>query len=290
MRVAIAAALLTVVAACSPDQPTAPDAGCSAGACASATPAPREAIGDIRDYVVYYGSGELDSLSRFDLAIIDPSTLSSDDIAVLRGRGALVVGYLSVGEIAAGDPWLVDGTVPREWILGRNRNWGSLFVDASREGWQRLMREEMGDLIDQGFDGVFLDTVDTAIDVAPETKDGMEQLIRGLREAYPDALIVQNRGFAIAEDVADAIDAVMFEDLSTSYDFDRAEYVRVDNSGEANHMVELHERTGLPILALDYADAGDSATANRAVRIARSYGFVPAVSVIALDEIPDYRL
>jgi hypothetical protein len=116
----------------------------------------------------------------------------------------------------------------------------------------------------------------------------MISLIEGLRAAYPDALLVQNRGFEIAEEVAGSIDAVMFEDLSTSYDFDTLSYLRLDNGAEADRMVALHERTGLPILALDYAPPDDPATAARAVRIARGYGFVPAVSVIELDDIPDY--
>jgi hypothetical protein len=150
------------------------------------------------------------------------------------------------------------------------------------------MTEEAGSLLDYGFDGVFLDTVDTAIDVAPETMPGMIELIEGLRTAYPNALLVQNRGFRVAEQVAADIDAVMFEDLSTSYDFDAAEYARVDNSNEAEQMVALRERTGLPILALDYADPADHQTAARAAKIAQDYGFIPAVSVIDLDDIPDY--
>jgi len=236
---------------------------------------------------VYYGAGRLDDLARFDLAIIDPSTLTPDEVRQLEGRGTLVVAYLSVGEIEPSDPWLADGTVPRSWILGRNKNWGSLFVDANQQGWRDLMVQQAGQLLDHGFQGVFLDTVDTAIDVAPETEPGMIQLIEGLRRAYPDALLVQNRGFDIAEQVAGSIDAVMFEDLSTTYDFRRAEYERIEPSGEADRMVALHDRTGLPILALDYADPSDHATAQRAVRIARSYGFVPAVSVIQLDDIID---
>jgi uncharacterized protein (TIGR01370 family) len=246
---------------------------------------PREQIGSIGNYVVYYGAGRLDDLARFDLAIIDPATLTPDEVRDLESRGTLVIGYLSVGEIDGNDPWLADGTVPRSWILGRNKNWGSLFVDANQAGWRDLMTQQAGQLVDYGFQGIFLDTVDTAIDVAPETEPGMIQLIRGLRTTYPDALLVQNRGFDIAEQVAPSIDAVMFEDLSTSYDFTHAEYIRVDNSGEARRMVDLHDRTGLLILALDYADPSDRVTVARAVRIARSYGFIPAVSVIQLDDI-----
>jgi uncharacterized protein (TIGR01370 family) len=256
----------------------------------AAHPDVRGQMASIGNYVVYYGAGRLADLARFDLAIIDPSTLTPGEVTELEGRGTLVVGYLSVGEISPSDPWITDGTVPKSWILGRNRNWGSLFVDAGQQGWRDLMTAETGKLLDYGFDGVFLDTVDTATDVEPTYVPGMIELIEGLRAAYPDALLVQNRGFEIAEQVAESIDAVMFEDLSTSYDFDSLTYLRVDNSDEADRMVELHERTGLPILSLDYAPPEDHATAARAVRIARGYGFVPAVSTIELDDIPDYGL
>jgi uncharacterized protein (TIGR01370 family) len=250
----------------------------------------RAQMSSVRNYVVYYGAGRLDDLARFDLAIIDPSTLTPDEVVELESRGTLVVGYLSVGEISPNDPWITDGTVPKSWILGRNRNWGSLFVDAGQQGWRDLMTAETGKLIDYGFDGVFLDTVDTATDVEPTSVPGMISLIEGLRAAYPDALLVQNRGFEIAEQVAGSIDGVMFEDLSTSYDFDTLTYLRVDNGGEADRMVALHDRTGLPILSLDYAPPEDHETAARAVRIARGYGFVPAVSIIELNDIPDYGL
>lgn len=277
-----AAVLILALVACSSSVKTAPSTVPGSSA--------RDRIRSIQSFVVYYGAGLLDELANYDLAIIDPNTLTPGEVTELESRGTLVVGYLSVGEIEGNDPWLSDGTVPRSWILGRNKNWGSLFVDANQQGWRDLMKQEAGRILDYGFDGVFLDTVDTAIDVAPRTEPGMIELIRGLRAAYPDALLVQNRGFDIAEQVASDIDAEMFEDLSTSYSFKDAEYIRVDNGDEAERLVSLHERTGLPILALDYADPSDTETAARAERIARSYGFIPSVSVIQLDEIPDYGL
>jgi hypothetical protein len=136
---------------------------------------------------------------------------------------------------------------------------------------------------------VFLDTVDT-VDAFPETTAGMVQLIEGLRSAYPDALLVQNRGFTILDRVVNDIDAVMFEDLSTSYDFDKQEYIYADDSYTAEQLAALHQETGLPILALDYAPPDNPAMAYRAVQTAQQYGFIPAVSVINLDDIPDYGI
>ncbi|MBI1281010.1 MAG: hypothetical protein GC179_22990 [Anaerolineaceae bacterium] len=250
---------------------------------------PREQIKSIKSYIVYYGKGRLDDLAKFDLAIIQPDTLSKDELKQLHEKGTLVVSYLSVGEAEPGREWFTDGRVDQKWLLGKNENWGSYFVDASQKGWQDLMVSLTGEFIKKGFDGVFLDTVDT-VDQFPQTKQGMIDLIDKLRTAYPDALLVQNRGFSVIEQVQPEIDALMFEDLITSYNFTNKEYIYADNSYTAEQMAALSKRTGLPILALDYAPLDNSAMAYKSIEAAKKYGFIPAVSVINLDDIPDYGL
>ncbi len=250
---------------------------------------PREKIKGIGSYIVYYGKGRLDDLAKFDLAIVQPDTLSTDELKQLHAKGTLVVSYLSIGEAEPGRQWYSDGRVNPKWLLGKNQNWGSYFVDASQKGWQELMVSLTGEFIQKGFDGVFLDTVDT-VDQYPKTKQGMIDLIGGLRTAYPDALLVQNRGFSVIDEVAPKIDALMFEDLITSYDFANQEYIYADNSYTAEQMSTLSKQTGLPILALDYAPPDNPAMAYLSHEAAKKYGFIPAVSVINLDDIPDYGL
>jgi len=252
-------------------------------------PSVRERIRSIGDYIVYYGEGRADDLIRFDLAIIQPETLDEKGLLELKRHGTLAVAYLSVGEAEPGRPWYTDGRVDPRWLLGKNENWGSYFVDARQTGWQKLMLDLTGEFIENGFDGVFLDTVDT-VDVYPETRGGMIALIKSLRAAYPEVLMIQNRGFNVVETVASDLDGIMFEDLSTTYNFDSHEYIYIDSSAAAQQMVELHEHTGLPILALDYAPPDNPGMAYRAFQIARRFNFIPAISVIELDDIPDYHL
>src|SRR5215212_8473026 len=174
------------------------------------TDTPRQKIKQIQNYIVYYGSGRTDDLARYGLAIIQPDTLTSDELANLKAQGTLVVAYLSVGEAEPGREWYSDGRVDPKWLLGKNENWGSYFVDANQQGWQDLMTQLTGEFLNKGFDGVFLDTVDT-VDAYPETLPGMVQLIHKLRAAYPDALLVQNRGFTVIDQVESDLDALMFE-------------------------------------------------------------------------------
>lgn len=269
------------------------------GACAAPVPAPtattppipsvRQRIKSIASYIVYYGVGRADDLARYGLAIVQPDTLTSEELKALKASGTLAVAYLSVGEVEPGRPWYTDGRANLQWILGKNENWGAYYVDASQPGWQSLMADLTGEFIAKGFDGVFLDTVDM-VDVYPQTKAGMVALIKALRAAYPHALLVQNRGFSVVDDLSSVIDAVMFEDLSTGYDFEKREYTQGGDEATALEMQALHERTGLPILALDYVPPDSPGRAYQAVQAALAYGFIPAVSVIDLDDIPDYGL
>ncbi len=249
----------------------------------------RQRIRAVKDYVVYYGKGQGEALSRYGLAIVQPDTLTPEELAAVHRSATLVVAYLSVGEAEPERAWYKDGRVEQAWILGQNENWGSFFVDAGQPGWQKLMVDLAGESIRQGFDGVFLDTVDT-VDVYPKTKPGMLALIRQLRAAYPQALLVMNRGFTVVDELANDLDAVMFEDLSTTYNFESQQYGYADDSGTATRLAALSKKTGLPILALDYAPPDNPAMAYRAVQVSRRYGFIPAVSVINLDKIVDYGL
>lgn len=250
-------------------------------------PSARERLHTIQDYVVYYGAGRGTDLAKFDFAIIQPETLTMEELEALKQQGTLVVAYLSLGEVEPYREWFTDGRYQAEWGLGENTAWGSIMVDAGQTGWQELMLTAAGEYLAKGFDGIFMDTIDT-VDVYPDTEGGMIDLIHKLRTTYPEAILVQNRGFAILDRTVDDIDSIMFEDLSTTYDFDKSQYLPADNSEQAEMLKTVMDESGIVVLALDYAEPGDDETARRAIETAQSYGFVPAIGTILLDDITFY--
>jgi uncharacterized protein (TIGR01370 family) len=253
--------------------------------------AARQGMKKLHSYVVYYGDGRLDTLVHYDLAIIQPKTLSTDELVKLKASGTLVVAYLSVGETLPDDPWYKDGRVQKSWLLGQNKDWGSYFVDARQPGWQAIMVSTMRTYLTMGFDGVFLDTVDTA-ETFPDTAPGMVALITKLRNTTPDAILIENFAFGIAAQVSSNIDALMIENVSTNYDFNTQQYSRIDSSEDVANGQSLAKNSGLPILALDYlaATPGNKAVAQNIVDYARSKGFLASLSTILLDDIPDYGI
>ncbi|MFN8528404.1 MAG: endo alpha-1,4 polygalactosaminidase [Anaerolineae bacterium] len=249
---------------------------------------PRQAFAHIENYAVYYGQGQGEALAQFDAVIIQPETLETADLLTLTNSGTLALAYLSIGEVEPTRAWYTDGRVLPAWILGENPNWGSSYIDANAAGWQDLMVDVAGQYLAQGFNGIFLDTIDT-VDVYPSIRPGMITLIQRLRETFPNAILVQNRGFSVMDETASLVDGIMIESLTTSYDFATTTYIPVP-SGTYDDLIQqlqqLHQETGLVVLALDYAAPGDAETAQIARQAAQSYGFISAVSEITLQQVP----
>jgi uncharacterized protein (TIGR01370 family) len=275
----------------------------SSGAPAQAAASARERIKAVKSYVIYYdGKKRLDKLAArlapYDLAILNTNHLTAQEISDLKSAGKLLVSYVSVGEIGRKSP-LLKTAKAKGWLLGGNRDWKSHYVNVTLEDWHQQVRGEVDDILRKGYHGVFLDTVDT-VDVekasVPKEKlaEGMIRLIRRLRADHPDMLIIQNRGFTVISETAKEIDAAMYEDFSTGYSFSANSYKPFDpgkiekNGDRVSFMSELGKR--MPVLALDYAKPGDAKTACAAVQAARRCGFIPAVSVGTLNDLPDYKL
>lgn len=239
-------------------------------------------LAGIKSFAVYYGTNRAfaEKLSEFDLAIVQPNTVSFRQLQALKAKGVRVVAYLSIGEAEGSMVGL-----PKSWVLGTNPDWGSKRMDANQSGWRETVFKWAKDILDIGFDGLFLDTVDT-VDVFPKTKGGMIGIIQGLRQRFPDAVLVQNRGFAVLPQTAPLVDAVMFEDFSTLYDFRTESYNR--RHGDPGVLLPYSKR-GLTVLALDYALPTQTDLINRAYSRARQYGFVPYVTTIGLNELSPER-
>jgi endo-alpha-1,4-polygalactosaminidase (GH114 family) len=106
-----------------------------------------------------------------------------------------ILGYLSLCELGPGKPYKAD-LVREGLILGPHPKWpGSFYIDIRRPAWRERVVKQLGPaLLAQGFDGLFLDTIDDApwLDSeapvalrAPGTSDAAVALVRALRAQFP---------------------------------------------------------------------------------------------------------
>ncbi len=254
-------------------------------------------------FVCYYGSDAIHEMSDFDVAVIESGSHRKNDIELLKKAGAWVVGYVTVGE----DDKLTkaDGKGPGgsasfymdvDWDgkPDRNENWGSYFVDAGNPLWQDIIiNKRVKGVLDKGCDGIFMDTVDTA-EMYPDTKEGMISLIKKIRDTYPDIKIVQNRGFVVLKGTSPYIDAIMYEDFSSHYDWDNDTYSKAEKANLVSSGVlavdinKARQEHNFLVLALDYADLNQKDLIQFCYDRSWEYDFIPYVSTINLDEVYPY--
>jgi uncharacterized protein (TIGR01370 family) len=263
-------------------------AGCSIVS-NSESPGPSPRVASIESFAVYLANPWLDTLSTFDLVVIDPDNRSAAEIAQLRKRGTRPIAYVNLGE-AETYRYFYDQVNP-DWLLGPNPNWDDhYYVDARAEGWRRLLLATvLPNIKKKGFDGFFFDMVDTALPgLHPETKPGMVRLIVDIRTAYPSSTLIMNNGLFLVDEVASSLDALIVENVFTRFDFDAQRYVRTSPSTRTSLVSRLRtiERThGLRPFLLNYAETPQSPHRTYAALEARRNDFLDFVSTVELDTV-----
>ena len=244
-------------------------------------------LSEISSFACYYGLNRLEQLATYDLVIVQAELYSREEIMALPCQA--VLGYLSLGEVA-------DDVAQSTWVLhdaasgavARNPRWKTTFVDCRSDDWQRFLIDvRIPALLERGVHGLFLDTVDVQ-DGYPETRSGVVRCLERIRECYPAAVLVVNRGFTILDAVAAVADTVVFESFTTYHDGERyVAWPEPDLAWTALMATKLRQAFGpRPILSIDYAPPGDVQLRVRAEQRARSYGFLPFVTTYALDRLP----
>jgi uncharacterized protein (TIGR01370 family) len=244
----------------------------------------------IPNYACYYGTDRLDQLQRFSLVILQPEGYTSNEIQCLRTHGTLTLSYLSLGENAAwveGATWYLHSDAGG---LRRNPDWNTWYVDTRDPAWSEylLTTRIPAILTCGGFDGLFLDTLDSQ-DLFPEIRDGSIALVHAIRAAYPEVILVANRGFTILDCIAHDLDGLVFESFSTYHRAGRYSTWKTPQREYHNRLADwlnhVRHTHSLVILTLDYALASDVARIEYATRRARAYGFVPYMSTAHLEQI-----
>lgn len=261
--------------------------------CAGARDAPAR-------FAIYYSAQENQALAAFDVLVLDGDGHPSiPRIRQHAARKQIILGYLSLCEVGPGKSYRAD--LQREkLILGPNPHWsGSFYIDIRKPQWrERVLGQIAPSLLEQGFDGLFLDTIDDAPWLESEAPPGLRAagmrdaavaLVEALRTRFPGRPIMVNRGFDLVGRVAPQVDMLLAEST----------YARWSEAGHAGTLVPAAERASLvrqlsalrsrhpnvQIFTLDYWDERDTAGIARIYATQRALGFVPYVATRELNVI-----
>jgi uncharacterized protein (TIGR01370 family) len=245
---------------------------------------------------VYYSDrAGIEELLRYDILILDSDT--HPQLQPLLARNKTILGYLSLGE--AEDYRSYFAEVKADGILlDENQTWkGSHLVDLRDEKWvRRVVHQIIPDIVRQGFNGLFLDTLDNAVEL--ERRDplkfaGMKSaaaaLVRAIRAQHPGLKLMVNRGYELLPLLDQYVEMVLGESVFTTYDFVSKKYRPTPRDEYIEQVRLLNEarqrRPELMVFTLDYWNPEDAAGIRRIYRTERANGFHPYVATIKLDRI-----
>lgn len=247
-------------------------------------------------WAVDYGAATDPALARsYHLLVLEPDHARAP--APLRGADAVLLGYLSMGEVERSRPF-VAGLEAQGALSGANPNWpDARYVDLRHPAWRAAVLDRLVPaILDRGFDGVFLDTLDNAEALEradPEGNAGMiaaaASLLAEMRRRFPDAIIMMNRGYALLPAAAASVDIVLGEAMASRWSFAAKRYEAVSADDWMWQATRLRAaktvNPALVLTTLDYWDPADRAGAAALYARERAAGFAPYVSVLALDRI-----
>jgi len=112
----------------------------------------------------------------------------------------------------------------KKYSIGTNPMWKSLVADVRNKEYRQFLLEVVAKrIMDRGFDGFFLDTLDSYQLSAKKEEwkdfqDALVDFVKELRKRHPDKLIVLNRGFEFIDRVKDDINGLLVEGLFSRLD------------------------------------------------------------------------
>lgn len=248
---------------------------------AHATPMPSVAF--------FYGAlPPMDELAAFDAVVLEPEHAPHP---LPTAPQTAWFAYVSLGEVHPTRDYFAD--IPATWKLGVNPAFDSAVIDQSQAAWAEFFAERIvRPLWQRGFRGFFLDTLDSYHLVAktPEERArqeaGLAAVIRRVKEKFPEAKLMFNRGFEILPQVHGLAWAVAAESLYRAYDHGAKKYSEVspgDREWLTGQMKRVRDEYRLPAIFIDYVAAKDREGARATARRIAADGFIPWVSTPALD-------
>ena len=263
----------------------------ASASCAAARPSNK--LAGINSYICFYNNAwPGGSAPKADLFILDSTY--HPPLSSLKSQKTHAVGYVTVGEISKESPDF-ERFKEKGLLIDENKNWpGSWRVDLGKKEWRRYVVDTLvPNVISLGFKGIFIDTIDTAeymrdVKKMPEAVEGAVKLIREIRKRHPKIIIVLNNGLFLLDQVGDIIDALLVEDIFTSYDFKTKKYSIASAEHRDYRMApakQFQAKFHKPVLALDYLDKTDTKGIERVTKEARAQGFIPYISDIDLNTI-----
>lgn len=244
-----------------------------------------------RLYINYSAKPAPQDLTTFDFCILDPN--ADADLKPGHSLGHTFLAYISTVEVRPGSPMEKLVQQHRLPLAGKNTDWGTQLLDITDSQWMPMIVNDLArEARSKGFDGFFLDTLDSAERLSRQSPEkarshhqALVKLIKELRARYPDAKIVINRGFGLLDEIVADINGVLVESVFQTFDPKTKHYQAAssDDTAWLERRIRSAQMLRLPVYAVDYVQPDQKELARETAKKLSGLGCIPFVTTHDLN-------
>jgi polysaccharide biosynthesis protein PelA len=209
----------------------------------------------------YSANPPLEELRIFDIVVVEADhDIDPNDYRSKNNNRSELFAYVAAGEALASRSWYKD--MPASMRPATNAVWASAVIDQTHPDWPEFFVEKIvTPLWNKGYRGFFLDTMDSYQLLAKDDSSrnaqeaGLVATIRRLKQKYPQARLIANRGFEVLPQLKNEIFMIAAESLFRGWNHAQKTYTEVkiqDREWLARQLIKARDELGMHALAIDY--------------------------------------
>ncbi len=241
---------------------------------------------------IFYGkSPPWDELKAFNVVVVEPD--HGFHPKEYQTANSELFAYVSLGEVLPTRAYAKH--IPQAWIIGENTAWHSQIVNQAQDGWVEFVLTNLIDpLWKQGYRGFFLDTLDSYQLVQQDERfqqqqqNGLVAVIQAIKQRYPKAKLLCNRGFELLPHIYQDIFALAVESLFQGWNPSIQKFVPVAPQARdwlLEQLSSFREQYNLPIVVIDYLPPEKRKEARVVAQKIHELGFIPWVTTPELNAL-----
>ncbi|MEQ1653522.1 MAG: endo alpha-1,4 polygalactosaminidase [Hyphomicrobium sp.] len=259
------------------------------GALAGPAYADRDAVRNGKSWSIQL-QGDTRSLQKrnADVAVVDPDEVRNPAKLKTKAQGGkrAVLAYISVGEAEVGRAYMKNGN--KRWLTSENQGWvGNNKVRYWDPEWKAIVKSRVKAAIAAGYDGVYLDRVDTyqSMHAPGGSRNEMIKLVKEIagdaRRTNANAAVAVQNAEELLDDKSyvDTIDAIGKEDLYHGINHDGGRNSKEAVRWSAN-LLKKAKSQGKGVYVVEYVEGKNAQEVRDA---ARRDGFVASTGRRKLD-------
>ena len=226
----------------------------------------------------YHQIDSVRELLIYDRVVVNASALTARQLTQLKHANVEVYAYLSIGELSH----IPEYSSLENHVLKKNSHWQSHIMDMNATSWQHYLLDLATDFKIKGFDGIFLDTLDSYQMIDKSDKNaqlaGLLSTLEALNTIHPS--LIFNRGFELIPLLSFKPHAVAAESLFSGYNAGVDSYFTTKPSDSQWLINKLNsiKQQAIEIIVIDYIDGQDREQQKKAAHKILDLDFTPYVS------------